>query len=69
MKFKRLEIGYRIEEDTKESFFVKAKTNKTDPKFKFIDEENSLEWRTFCACRDGQTVLTLTQGMQVDTQY
>jgi len=61
MAFERLEVGCRIEQPTDESFFYGL--TQLDPKLKQADTAASLEWRTFCACRDGETVLTNTQGL------
>ena len=38
-------------------------TTLTDPKFKFVEPSGNVEWRTFCACKDGEAVLSTTQGL------
>jgi len=63
-KIRRLEFGLRIVQPTSKAFFVDYQRGFVkDPKFIRNDEENSLEWRTFCACRDGEMVLANTRGI------
>jgi len=59
--FHRLEVGFRIEQPSKKSFFKDMK--QLDPKLRFQDRDELVEWRTFCACRNGETVLTNTLGL------
>lgn len=54
MKFRRLEIGMRIEQDANSCFFSDFRSSYVvDPKFKYLDSEKRWEWRTFCACHRG----------------
>ncbi|WP_445375210.1 FAD-dependent oxidoreductase [Photorhabdus tasmaniensis] len=59
--FNRLEVGFRIEQQEDLAFFKNMK--QLDPKLKFQSDDGIVEWRTFCACRDGETVLTKTQDL------
>ncbi|MBI4668010.1 MAG: hypothetical protein HY747_02310 [Elusimicrobia bacterium] len=59
--FRRLEVGFRIQQPTERAFFQECE--QLDPKFKFIDYDGKTEWRTFCACRDGEAVLSNTLGL------
>jgi uncharacterized FAD-dependent dehydrogenase len=59
--FRRLEIGFRIEQPAQHAFFRDMK--QLDPKLRFREQDGGVEWRTFCACRDGEAVLTRTQGL------
>ncbi len=59
--FRRLEVGFRIEQPKQKAFFRNMK--QLDPKLKFSAEDSTVEWRTFCVCRDGETVMTRTQGL------
>jgi len=59
--FRRLEVGFRIEQSAERAFFRDMK--QLDPKLRFREQDESVEWRTFCACRQGEAVLTLTQGL------
>jgi uncharacterized FAD-dependent dehydrogenase len=56
-----LEIGFRIEQPAQHAFFRDMK--QLDPKLRFREQDGGVEWRTFCACRDGEAVLTRTQGL------
>jgi hypothetical protein len=58
--FRRLEVGVRIQQPTSRSFF--ASLPGADPKLKLLSSSDSAEWRTFCACRGGETVVTQTSG-------
>lgn len=60
--FERLEVGIRIEQPGSESFFKEI--NQLDPKLKLTPVGQSREWRTFCACRDGEIIHTTTRGLQ-----
>lgn len=53
--FQRLEVGFRIEQPSHRAFF--ANLAQLDPKFCFRDGQQSVEWRTFCVCREGTTAL------------
>ncbi|WP_350305162.1 FAD-dependent oxidoreductase [Photorhabdus viridis] len=59
--FNRLEVGFRIEQQEDLAFFKNMK--QLDPKLKLRSDDGIVEWRTFCACRDGETVLTKTQDL------
>lgn len=59
--FRRLEVGFRIEQPSDRAFFRDMK--QLDPKLRFREADGSVEWRTFCACRQGETCLTETQGL------
>ena len=59
--FRRLEVGYRIEQARDQAFFRDMK--QLDPKFRFIELDGGVEWRTFCACRQGEAVLSETEGL------
>lgn len=59
--FRRLEVGFRIQQPAARAFFREC--GQLDPKFKFIDHDGRTEWRTFCACRDGEAVLSNTLGL------
>ncbi|MFJ6721779.1 FAD-dependent oxidoreductase [Streptomyces sp. NPDC091259] len=59
--FRRLEVGFRIQQPADRAFFRDMK--QLDPKLRFCEEDGGVEWRTFCACRDGEAALTETQGL------
>ncbi|MFJ3660011.1 FAD-dependent oxidoreductase [Streptomyces sp. NPDC090119] len=59
--FRRLEVGFRIEQPADRAFFRDMR--QLDPKLRFREGDGSVEWRTFCACRDGEAALTETQGL------
>ena len=59
--FRRLEVGFRIEQAVDRAFFKEMK--QLDPKLRFREQDGSVEWRTFCACRDGEAALTETEGL------
>jgi uncharacterized FAD-dependent dehydrogenase len=59
--FRRLEVGIRIEQQADRAFFRNMR--QLDPKLRFREHSGSVEWRTFCACRQGETVLTETLGL------
>ncbi|MFC7793967.1 FAD-dependent oxidoreductase [Streptomyces cinereoruber] len=59
--FRRLEVGFRIQQPADRAFFRDMK--QLDPKLRFREEDGGVEWRTFCACRDGEAALTETQGL------
>jgi uncharacterized FAD-dependent dehydrogenase len=60
-RFQRLEVGFRIEQPAERAFFRDMK--QLDPKLRFREDGGRVEWRTFCACRDGEATLTETQGL------
>jgi uncharacterized FAD-dependent dehydrogenase len=59
--FRRLEVGFRIEQSVDQAFFKGMK--QLDPKLRFREPDGRVEWRTFCACRDGEASLTETEGL------
>ncbi|GEN26534.1 hypothetical protein HVA01_01800 [Halovibrio variabilis] len=59
--FRRLEVGFRIEQPSELAFFQSL--SNLDPKLTLRAASDTTEWRTFCACRNGRTVLTQTQGL------
>ncbi|WP_330460675.1 FAD-dependent monooxygenase [Streptomyces sp. NBC_00820] len=59
--FRRLEVGFRIEQPADRAFF--RDMTQLDPKLRFREADGSVEWRTFCACRQGEASLTETQGL------
>ncbi|MFD5483298.1 FAD-dependent oxidoreductase [Streptomyces hawaiiensis] len=59
--FRRLEVGFRIQQPADLAFFRDMK--QLDPKLRFREEDGGVEWRTFCACRNGEAALTETQGL------
>ena len=59
-KFRRYEIGVRIEQPSHE--FIFQSHTSVDVK-KIVVEENS-EWRTFCTCRNGEVVETDWDGVR-----
>jgi uncharacterized FAD-dependent dehydrogenase len=60
MRFIRVEVGVRIEQDASD-FFLRAHTQ-LDPKLVWRLSADSEEWRTFCCCRDGEVVTTRSGG-------
>jgi hypothetical protein len=60
-QWRRLEFGVRIEQPAESAFFDAIEH--LDPKLRFHDPELDVEWRTFCACRNGEAVLTETNGL------
>lgn len=66
--FHRLEIGFRIEQSSDKAFFRNMR--QLDPKLRFGASDGkknstdcSVEWRTFCVCRQGEAVLTETEKL------
>lgn len=59
--FRRLEVGFRIQQSHEAAFF--ADMRQLDPKLRLRDESGRVEWRTFCACRQGEASLTETLGL------
>lgn len=62
LRFQRLEVGVRIEQKA-DQFFLQDHPG-LDPKYVWIDESGTVEWRTFCCCREGKVVLTEFQGIR-----
>lgn len=60
-RFHRLEFGFRVEQSV-DDFFLAAEQD-LDPKYCFADPTMNVEWRTFCTCRSGETVLSDTNGL------
>ena len=58
--FRRLEVGVRIQQPAHCSFFNELPS--TDPKLTLLSAAEPAEWRTFCACQGGETVVTQTSG-------
>ena len=58
--FRRLEIGIRIEQ-AEEDFFLRD-ADGLDPKL-IGQNQNGVEWRTFCCCREGQVIEVLSNGV------
>jgi uncharacterized FAD-dependent dehydrogenase len=56
-EFRRLELGFRIQQTSDKAFFRNMR--QLDPK----QADGSVEWRTFCVCRQGETCLTQTGGL------
>jgi hypothetical protein len=61
MHFERLEVGFRIEQPSDDAFFKALK--QVNPKLRYQSKDQRIEWRTFCACRDGETVNSDTLGL------
>jgi uncharacterized FAD-dependent dehydrogenase len=59
--FRRLEVGFRIQQSADRAFF--RHMTQLDPKLRFREKDDSVEWRTFCVCRQGEAVLTETNGL------
>lgn len=59
--FRRLEVGIRIEQ-SRDDFFLAAHPQ-VDPKYIISDEQNGIEYRTFCCCRDGEIVAIEHDGI------
>lgn len=59
--FRRLEVGFRIEQPASTAFF--RNFQQLDPKITLTDDRRAVEWRTFCACREGEIVFTNTAGL------
>lgn len=59
--FRRLEVGFRIQQSTHRAFFTAS--GQLDPKYKMGDRQRRIEWRTFCACLDGEAILSQTLGL------
>jgi uncharacterized FAD-dependent dehydrogenase len=61
LRFVRLELGIRIEQDASDFFL--ANHPQLDPKYVWRDDAQGLEWRTFCCCRNGLVVWTAFQSI------
>ncbi|KAK7964046.1 hypothetical protein PG988_011020 [Apiospora saccharicola] len=59
--FRRLEVGFRIQQSSERAFF--RSMPQLDPKLRVREGDGSVEWRTFCVCRQGETCLTETNGL------
>lgn len=59
--FRRFEYGIRIEQAA-ESFFLKDDPS-TDAKLMLRHPKESIEWRTFCCCRDGEVLANRTGNL------
>lgn len=59
--FRRLEVGFRIQQRSEQAFF--RSMPQLDPKLRVREGDGSVEWRTFCVCRQGETCLTETNGL------
>lgn len=63
MVYHKVELGFRIQDKTNDSFFVKENTAVCDPKYKLYDSSNEIEYRTFCACKDGEVIVANSNGI------
>lgn len=61
MIFRRLEVGVRIEQQASDTFFNQMPG--LDPKLILSDKRRETEWRTFCACKNGEAVVTNCRGI------
>ncbi len=59
--FRRLEVGVRIEQPAHRAFFDEFR--QLDPKVTSRNVCGDVEWRTFCACRNGEIVYTQTADL------
>jgi uncharacterized protein len=59
--FRRLEVGFRIQQSADRAFFRHMR--QLDPKLRFCERDHKVEWRTFCACRQGEVLLTETNDL------
>jgi uncharacterized FAD-dependent dehydrogenase len=58
---RRLEAGVRLQQRASEFFLRDIAL--LDPKLIWASGDDVFEWRTFCCCRDGLVLPTLTQGL------
>lgn len=58
----RVEVGVRIEQPA-EHFFLKNHP-RLDPKLIYRSSDRSIEWRTFCCCRNGAVVTGRSYGIE-----
>ncbi|WP_460844908.1 hypothetical protein [Phytohabitans suffuscus] len=61
LRFLRIELGVRIEQDASDFFL--ADHPQLDPKYLWRDGAQGVEWRTFCCCRNGLVVWTASQDI------
>ena len=61
--YKRFEFGVRIEVPSHHVLFNGEADDFIDPKFIHVDEQTSVEYRTFCVCRNGSVVDTKFDNM------
>jgi len=63
-RFRRVEIGMRVEQDAGQ-FALDASpfAQLLDPKWVCRSPDGRYEWRTFCCCRDGEVVETSFDGL------
>lgn len=59
--FRRVELGVRLEQPSAE--FILARELQLDPKFIWIRNGVSVEFRTFCCCREGEVIITESDGL------
>lgn len=64
-RFKRVELGMRIEQPASRFALDKASLRSlVDPKWTKVSRDGALEWRTFCCCREGEVVTTAFGDLQ-----
>lgn len=63
VKFRRYELGVRIEVPSHYTLFNGSVENFIDPKFIHVDPETNIEYRTFCVCRNGSVIDTCCNGI------
>jgi uncharacterized protein len=61
LRFLRVEVGVRIEQNADEFFL--AKHPQLDPKYVWRDASKAVEWKTFCCCRNGLVAWTAFQDI------
>lgn len=59
-EFKRTEYGVRIQCSSDKMLFTETKIK--DPKYKYVSD-SSVEYRTFCCCRNGEIVMTRSEDI------
>jgi uncharacterized FAD-dependent dehydrogenase len=59
--FSGFEFGVRIQDEASAPFF--AEMRGVDPKYRFVHPSKPMEWRTFCCCRNGEIVVSNTNGL------
>lgn len=59
--FRRVEVGLRLEDSARSPLF--SSLEGTDPKLIAGAPSDSVSWRTFCCCRDGEVVHTRFDGI------
>lgn len=60
--FKRVELGVRFEGSSTNGIY--NLTPNVDPKFMKWDNQNKIEFRSFCTCRNGETCVTNSNGIR-----